>query len=207
MVLASPSLYAKSTWEKMREWFNKKARSTTVKGTVESVDGRKVMFKTDDGQILQLTGTKVDKVVEQRGSVLSVFGNVRKPDGKFPTGGLEVRNFRVLQEIPREPVMTPVMPPEPEPIPEPIPVEEPEEVAPPEPAPVEEEYVEPAPVEPAVQEEPADAGQTYVVQKGDTLAKISKQLYGTTTKWKAIAEANRISNPKGLKVGMTLMIP
>ena len=47
----------------------------------------------------------------------------------------------------------------------------------------------------------------YKVEKGDTLAKISKKVYGTTKRWKKIAEANGIKNPKSLKVGMTLQIP
>jgi len=51
--------------------------------------------------------------------------------------------------------------------------------------------------------------RSYVVQKGDTLSKISQKCYGTTKKWKQIYDANRekISNINQLKVGTTLTIP
>src|SRR5256884_8057477 len=51
--------------------------------------------------------------------------------------------------------------------------------------------------------------QTYVVQRGDTLASISRKFYKTSTRWKQILEANRnvIDNPKKLAAGQTLVIP
>jgi len=53
------------------------------------------------------------------------------------------------------------------------------------------------------------AKQTYVVQRGDTLASISRKFYKTSTRWKQILEANRnvIDNPKNLAPGQTLVIP
>ena len=53
------------------------------------------------------------------------------------------------------------------------------------------------------------AKQTYVVQRGDTLASISRKFYKTSTRWKQILDANRnvIDNPKKLVVGQTLVIP
>ena len=47
------------------------------------------------------------------------------------------------------------------------------------------------------------APKTYVIQKGDTLSKISQKFYGTTKKWKSIYDANRdkIHNINNLKVG------
>ena len=53
------------------------------------------------------------------------------------------------------------------------------------------------------------AGQTYVVQSGDTLFSISRKFYNSPKRWKAILEANRksIRNPKDLTVGQTLVIP
>ena len=53
------------------------------------------------------------------------------------------------------------------------------------------------------------ARQTYVVQRGDTLASISRKFYKTSTRWKQILDANRnvIDNPKKLVVGQTLVIP
>jgi LysM repeat protein len=54
-----------------------------------------------------------------------------------------------------------------------------------------------------------DGAQTYVVQKGDTLSKISVRFFGTPNRWKAIFEANkdRINNVNNLKVGTTIVIP
>jgi nucleoid-associated protein YgaU len=54
-----------------------------------------------------------------------------------------------------------------------------------------------------------DGGKTYVVQKGDTLQEISQKFYGTTTKWKKIANANKgaIKDPNKLVVGTKIQIP
>ena len=51
--------------------------------------------------------------------------------------------------------------------------------------------------------------RTYIVQRGDTLASISRRFYKTSAHWKRILEANRdvIDNPKNLTVGQTLVIP
>jgi nucleoid-associated protein YgaU len=48
-----------------------------------------------------------------------------------------------------------------------------------------------------------------VVQRGDTLASISRKFYKTSTRWKQILDANRnvIDHPKKLVVGQTLVIP
>jgi len=53
------------------------------------------------------------------------------------------------------------------------------------------------------------AGQSYVVQSGDTLFSISRRFYKSPKRWKAILEANKknIRNPKDLTVGQTLVIP
>jgi nucleoid-associated protein YgaU len=52
-------------------------------------------------------------------------------------------------------------------------------------------------------------GSTYVVQKGDTLSKISQRCFGTPNRWKVIYDANkdRIANINNLKVGTALVIP
>lgn len=47
----------------------------------------------------------------------------------------------------------------------------------------------------------------YIVEKGDTLAKISTKLFGNTKHWKMIARQNEILTPKQLKVGMVIQIP
>ena len=53
------------------------------------------------------------------------------------------------------------------------------------------------------------AGQTYVVQSGDTLFSISRKFYKSSRRWKAILDANKrnIRYPKDLTVGQTLVIP
>jgi nucleoid-associated protein YgaU len=49
----------------------------------------------------------------------------------------------------------------------------------------------------------------YVVKKGDTLQRISKEVYGTTRKWKKIYEANKhiLKSPDLIKPGQELTIP
>lgn len=49
----------------------------------------------------------------------------------------------------------------------------------------------------------------YVVKKGDTLQKIAarEDVYGDARKWREIAQANKIRDPKKLKVGTKLKIP
>ena len=53
------------------------------------------------------------------------------------------------------------------------------------------------------------AGQTYIVQAGDTLFSISRKFYKSPKRWKAILEANKknIRDPKDLTVGQALVIP
>lgn len=66
-----------------------------------------------------------------------------------------------------------------------------------------------ATVEEAVTEAPPEGAKSYVVQSGDTLVDISIAMYGTSSKWKKIYEANRkvIANPDVLRVGAKLIIP
>jgi nucleoid-associated protein YgaU len=64
----------------------------------------------------------------------------------------------------------------------------------------------PAPATPP----PAETGpRTYKVASGDTLAKISKQFYGTPTRWQEILQANhdKLHSDKSLQIGMELVIP
>lgn len=60
-----------------------------------------------------------------------------------------------------------------------------------------------------VKTEQLPASRSYVVQKGDSLSKISSRFYGTTKYWKEIYNANkeRIGNMNQLKVGTELTIP
>jgi nucleoid-associated protein YgaU len=50
---------------------------------------------------------------------------------------------------------------------------------------------------------------TYTVQRGDTLASISRKFFKTSAHWKQILDANPdvIDNPKKLTAGQTLVIP
>lgn len=82
-------------------------------------------------------------------------------------------------------------------------------------------YVEPEPAtnyqqqQPAAQSTPdynttpapAAGGQTYTVQKGDTLWSIAKSYYGDGQKWRDIVNANPGLNPKKLRVGQQITLP
>jgi nucleoid-associated protein YgaU len=54
-----------------------------------------------------------------------------------------------------------------------------------------------------------DATQWYEVQKGDTLSKIAKQLYGDAALYPRIYAANRdaVTDPNRIEVGQKLRIP
>jgi nucleoid-associated protein YgaU len=56
---------------------------------------------------------------------------------------------------------------------------------------------------------PADRGQSYTVQSGDSLSKIAKRVYGDANKWHTIFDANRdkISNPDLIHPGQVLTLP
>ena len=55
----------------------------------------------------------------------------------------------------------------------------------------------------------AGGAQSYTVQAGDTLSKISKQFYGDAKKYAKIFEANRdqLADPDKIKPGQVLKIP
>jgi nucleoid-associated protein YgaU len=56
---------------------------------------------------------------------------------------------------------------------------------------------------------PTTAARTYTVQPGDSLSKISKELYGNANQYMKIFEANKdkLSDPDKIKAGMELKIP
>ncbi len=56
---------------------------------------------------------------------------------------------------------------------------------------------------------PAEAKKTYVVKSGDTLSKISKEIYGDANKYMNIFNANKdkLSDPDKINPGMELKIP
>ena len=47
----------------------------------------------------------------------------------------------------------------------------------------------------------------YIVQPGDTLTAIAAEKYEDPTKWRPIAEANRLDNPLSIRPGQVLVIP
>jgi nucleoid-associated protein YgaU len=49
--------------------------------------------------------------------------------------------------------------------------------------------------------------QSYTVQPGDNLSKISKHFYGDANKYPTIAKANNLDDPDKIKVGQKLVIP
>lgn len=48
--------------------------------------------------------------------------------------------------------------------------------------------------------------QTYTVQPGDNLSKISKRFYGDANQYMTIAKANSLEDPDKIKVGQELLI-
>jgi nucleoid-associated protein YgaU len=57
--------------------------------------------------------------------------------------------------------------------------------------------------------EKADESRSYVVQPGDTLSEIAKEVYGDASRWKEIFEANKdqIKEPSLIQAGWELRIP
>jgi nucleoid-associated protein YgaU len=49
--------------------------------------------------------------------------------------------------------------------------------------------------------------QTYTVQPGDNLSKISQHFYGDANKYNTIVKANNLANPDKIKPGQELIIP
>lgn len=48
---------------------------------------------------------------------------------------------------------------------------------------------------------------THVVTRGDTLSRIAAQAYRDPARWRIIAEANQIDDPRRLEIGARLIIP
>jgi nucleoid-associated protein YgaU len=51
------------------------------------------------------------------------------------------------------------------------------------------------------------AEQPYTIKSGDNLSKISKQFYGTPSKYQQIAQANGISDPNKIQAGQEIKLP
>ena len=57
---------------------------------------------------------------------------------------------------------------------------------------------------------PAPSGRVHVVAEGETLSSIAATLYGDSSKWRSLYEANRASigaDPGAIRVGMRLVVP
>jgi nucleoid-associated protein YgaU len=67
----------------------------------------------------------------------------------------------------------------------------------------------PAPAPAAAPAPATAAAKTYVVVEGDTLTKISRKFYGTSSRWEEILKANHdiLKDEKSLVVGSSLKIP
>lgn len=52
-----------------------------------------------------------------------------------------------------------------------------------------------------------DNGRWHVVQRGEILGQISMEYYGTSKRWREIADANGMSDPSELRAGQRLIIP
>ena len=48
---------------------------------------------------------------------------------------------------------------------------------------------------------------TYIVQRGDSLARIAQKVYGDPQKYPVIQEANNLADPGRIWVGQVLVIP
>src|SRR3990167_9947714 len=57
------------------------------------------------------------------------------------------------------------------------------------------------------QEETAAEGNKYTVQQGDTLCSIAESQTGSGYNWQSVANANNLSSPDQIEVGMELTIP
>jgi hypothetical protein len=69
------------------------------------------------------------------------------------------------------------------------------------------EYNPPALQEAAEPRESADRTTVHVVTQGDTLWRIAADEYGDPTRWRVVADANGIVNPRTLAVGRELLVP
>lgn len=49
--------------------------------------------------------------------------------------------------------------------------------------------------------------QTYTVREGETLSGVASAVWNDPAKWRVLAEANEISNPRALEPGQSLIVP
>lgn len=67
-----------------------------------------------------------------------------------------------------------------------------------------------SPVSPVAEPEVPASGRTHVVAEGETLSSIAAEIYGDSSQWRRLYEANRAaigSDPGAIRVGMQLVVP
>lgn len=152
------------------------------------------------------TKDRIDQKMEG-GNFGYIMGKPKQPDLSKMSKSREV----FVLEVTKNPDVTPDQLRKPVPPAQPIPIYVPERSAqstpvyhPPAPI-IEQPSVPPANAQSAAVVQPSD----YVIQKGDTLQKISKKVYGTYKKWYKIYEANKdiLPDANRIKPGLTIRIP
>jgi len=69
------------------------------------------------------------------------------------------------------------------------------------------EYVEPELLAKGTPLSSPDRTKRWIIKQGDSLWLIAAEEYGDPTKWRAIADANQIDNPRLLEIGKEIVIP
>lgn len=194
---------AEGTLSRVRSFFKGRTR-TTVTGTVDR-DIDATILKADDGKVWKLDGRQADRLLEaHRGAAVSVEGYAQGE--RF-----EVRRFKPVEGAVAKPAAKAPAYDDDEDI-EKVPSydDDDEDIAP---APVRRRPGATTAKKPSARDYDDDDdyasgdSRTYTVEKGDTLAGISKKFYGTTKHWGSIQKHNNIKDVKMIKPGMVLEIP
>ena len=184
---------AETSLQRVRNYFTGRKR-VTMAGVIAISGENKIYFKNEEGKLLRLRGRQAKNFLDKKGYTVEITGYLKKHD-------FEVRRYKIVKEYV-----------EPEPEPEPEPESEPETTID-----VDgynntdDTNTEVSGVNENLEldnnsEDVSYDVETYTVQSGDTLGKISKKFYGTVAKWKKIADDNGISDPRMLRVGQILKI-
>jgi LysM repeat protein len=69
------------------------------------------------------------------------------------------------------------------------------------------EFLDPETEAKEINRQTADFSKVHVVKRGDTLSRIANALYEDPTKWRPIAIANNLDDPRAISVGQSLAVP
>jgi nucleoid-associated protein YgaU len=69
------------------------------------------------------------------------------------------------------------------------------------------EFIDPEHEALQVKRETADYSKQHIVLQGETIVSVADKYYSDSTKWRPIAVANRIDDPRDLVAGQALLIP